>query len=406
MITDVYICNILNVYICNTTPRLTKDDPMNVRYSDIKFSQIIGRHIPPYIINSALNKFTDIGEIDVVGSSVLGKSISSFTMGTGNFKILGWSQMHGNESTTTKALLDLINTFKVFKDDNWVKDLLSNITLKVILQLNPDGAEAYTRFNANDVDLNRDAQQLTQPESRTLRKVYDDFTPDVCLNLHDQRTIYNVKDTEKSATVSFLAPSADIGRSLTPSRTRAMQLIAVMTQRLQQDIPGCIGRYDDGFNSNCVGDLFQSLGTPTMLFEAGHYPKDYAREKTREYIFKALLALVQNCHNMQFEAHSIQKYLDIPENDKMYADILIKKAKINDAISDVLIQYEEQLVGGKFTFVPFILKIGHLPNYIGHRLVVAGDAILQANDGEDISEGLKIEVLKLGGVVLNFLKYS
>ncbi len=47
--------------------------------------------------------------------------------------------------------------------------------------LNPDGAEKWTRTNANDVDLNRDSQNLTQPESQILRKCIEDFKPDLCL---------------------------------------------------------------------------------------------------------------------------------------------------------------------------------------------------------------------------------
>jgi murein tripeptide amidase MpaA len=47
--------------------------------------------------------------------------------------------------------------------------------------LNPDGAKSYTRVNANEVDLNRDSQNLTQPESRVLRTAFDLFQPDFAL---------------------------------------------------------------------------------------------------------------------------------------------------------------------------------------------------------------------------------
>jgi hypothetical protein len=47
----------------------------------------------------------------------------------------------------------------------------------------------YTRLNANEVDLNRDSQNLTQPESKVLREIFDLFQPHYCFNLHDQRTI-------------------------------------------------------------------------------------------------------------------------------------------------------------------------------------------------------------------------
>jgi hypothetical protein len=59
----------------------------------------------------------------------------------------------------------------------------------------------YTRLNANEVDLNRDSQNLTQPESKVLREIFDLFQPHYCFNLHDQRTIFGVS-TGKPA-VSF-----------------------------------------------------------------------------------------------------------------------------------------------------------------------------------------------------------
>ena len=45
-----------------------------------------------------------------------------------------------------------------------------------------------------------------------------------------------------------------------------------------------VGRFDDAFNINCVGDYFQTQGTSTILFEAGHYQNDYSREKSRKFI--------------------------------------------------------------------------------------------------------------------------
>jgi len=106
-----------------------------------------------------------------------------------------WSQMHGNESTTTKAVIDLLNYLK--HDSVNALEIANQCTLKIIPILNPDGARDYTRVNANQIDLNRDAQDLTQPESRILKEEYDYFRPDFCFNLHDQRTIFNVGKTNK-----------------------------------------------------------------------------------------------------------------------------------------------------------------------------------------------------------------
>jgi len=113
--------------------------------------------------------------------------IYKFQTGTGKIKILLWSQMHGNESTTTKALIDFLNLLN--GDSDLAKKLLEKFTFCCIPMLNPDGAKLYTRENANKVDLNRDSKDLSQPESRVLRETFEHFEPDFCFNLHDQRTI-------------------------------------------------------------------------------------------------------------------------------------------------------------------------------------------------------------------------
>lgn len=324
-----------------------------------------------YVVNEKIIDFfestDDFIQKETIGYSVLKRSIMCSTLGTGKHKILMWSQMHGNESTTTKALLDLINFLSSKTDSAF--SILDSCTIKVIPILNPDGAAAYTRVNANAIDLNRDAQDRSQPESNILRKVYEKFQPDFCFNLHDQRTIFNVGETAKPATVSFLAPAQDAERSITPTRTIAMQLIVAMNQTLQNYIPNQIGRYDDGFNANCVGDTFQMLNTPTILFESGHAPEDYDREKTREYIFYAMLTATDVIANNQIEAYNKETYFDIPENNKLFFDILIKKADtINKAFEgDVGILYVETLKEDTIVFIPKIEKKGNLDKYYGHK---------------------------------------
>ena len=234
-----------------------------------KEQQLFGRYITNSMIEPLLNKLPKNAKVSVEGLSVEKRSIYSIKLGTGKKRILLWSQMHGNESTTTKALFDIINTLQ--KQNS----ILESCTLLIIPILNPDGAEAYTRLNANEVDLNRDAQALTQPESKVLRDCFERFQPNFCFNLHGQRTIYSVAKTNKSATLSFLSPAEDAERSITKTRKIAMELIVAMNKNLQKLIPEQIALYDDGFNHNCVGDTFQSLGVPTILFEAGHYKDDY-----------------------------------------------------------------------------------------------------------------------------------
>ncbi len=314
--------------------------------------------------------------IQEIGKSVRNTPIRAFKLGTGKKRILMWSQMHGNESTTTKAVWDMTNFLR--SNDVLAKAILENCTIMVIPMLNPDGAKAYTRVNANAVDLNRDAKELTQPESIALRKVFDDFKPDYCFNLHGQRTLFSAGRAEKPATVSFLSPSSNAEREITQTRATAMKLIAAMNAMLQKLIPGQVGRYDDGFNDNCVGDSFQMLGVPTVLFEAGHYPKDYERERTREYIFLALVEALKTITNDTVGAYRTGDYFNIPANGKQFYDVLVKNPQvINPKLTEgntIGIRFKEVLENSAVRFKPEIIDIGPLEGFFGHQTFECADS--------------------------------
>ena len=128
--------------------------------------------------------------------------------------------MHGNETSTTRAIFKLIPWLLNTSQSEYLK----TFSIYIIPQLNPDGAKLYTRHNANNIDLNRDAMTLSEPESVVLNKAIKRISPYLALNLHGQRTIYGAGNSGKPAT-SFLAPSADENRSITPAREKAMKII-------------------------------------------------------------------------------------------------------------------------------------------------------------------------------------
>lgn len=325
---------------------------------------ITNKHIEPL-----LNNLGESISVETIGVSVLEKPIYGLKIGTGDKRILMWSQMHGNEATTTKALFDLLNT--LLNNDEDINHILNACTLYIIPILNPDGAEAYTRINANEVDLNRDAQNLTQPESKVLKIVFETFKPHFCYNLHGQRTIFSVGNTNKPATVSFLAPAQDEACTITPNRKVAMEVIGVMNATLQLVIPNQVGVYDDAFNLNCVGDTFQNENVPTILFEAGHFHNDYAREKTREFIYISYIASLNYISKTGIKGDNYQSYFNIPENGKCFFDVIIRNAKINDAVLDIGIQYQERLVENRIEFTPKVEKIEKLDAFYGHNEIDA-----------------------------------
>ncbi|WP_299390898.1 M14 family zinc carboxypeptidase [uncultured Gelidibacter sp.] len=367
-------------------------------------SSLFGRYINLDHIQPLLKKHSRTFETAILGKSVLGEDIYFIKIGTGRTKILMWSQMHGNESTTTKAIFDLLNVLSEQQHEA-VRNLLKNITIGIIPMLNPDGSRAYTRLNANQVDLNRDAQDLTQPESRVLRSCFDSFIPDFCFNLHGQRTIFSAGTTNKSATVSFLSPAQDAACAVTDTRRKAMDVIVAMNKMLQEYIPGQIGTYDDAFNINCVGDTFQTLNVPTVLFEAGHFANDYAREKVRGLIFKSIWTALLKIGFEDVQGIHESDYFQIPGNEKLFFDIIVRNAKLKTEngyeILDFAVQYEEKLKQNEVEFIPKIEKISDLSHFYGHKEIDAKGTLVILDEMKQLKAGIEIDF-----VMINNEKHS
>jgi Zinc carboxypeptidase len=338
------------------------------KLSPFKQQKLHGRYVTNKHIEPIINQLSKQFLVNTIGFSVKAKPIYSVQIGIGKTKILMWSQMHGNESTTTKSLFDLFEYLE--SNDDQAVFIKNNYTLLCIPILNPDGAEAYTRENANEIDLNRDAIDLSQPESHVLLNIFNDFKPNFCFNLHDQRTIYGVGDTNKPATVSFLAPAYNDARAVNHIRQKAMDVIAIINNELQQYIPNQVGRFDDTYNGNCVGDTFQSLGVPTILFESGHFQGDYEREETRKYIFIAMVCGIVNCSENEIVLDNKANYLNIPQNKMSFNDFIYRNIRINanslNIITNFAAQYTEVLIEDEIVFEAYISEIGDLENCFGH----------------------------------------
>ena len=365
------------------------------------------RYLPLSTIEMELQKLPVCFNLRTEGFSVSKKPVRSVSFGKGKTKVLLWSQMHGNETTTTKAVFDLLKFFENPEKHALAQEILSACTLKIIPVLNPDGAEAYTRENINKVDLNRDAQHLSQPESRVLHKVFEDFKPNFCFNLHDQRTIYSAGKSQKSAVLSFLSPSMDVEKTVNTTRKVSMHHIVAVNDSLQQFVPRHIGRYDDAFNPHCVGDKFQSLGVPTILFEAGHFPNDYQREHTRSLAFMSLLAALRSISKKPYDQNGFHRYALIPENQKLFFDVLIRNVLLDGKNCDIGIRFREKLKNQQVEFVPFLSEISDLQGFYGHKEIKGHRKNISINDSNSIDIGAEIKKIILGkhAIPLKFIKY-
>ena len=108
-------------------------------YTSNHQEKLTGRRVLLEHIKPILEKLKTPFEIQKIGESEQKQEIFSVSIGRGKKRILTWSQMHGNESTGTKAMFDLFKYIAYFlgNSDSFVDRLLSECTLVFIPMLNP-----------------------------------------------------------------------------------------------------------------------------------------------------------------------------------------------------------------------------------------------------------------------------
>ncbi len=352
-----------------------------------------GRRITLENISPIIKKMSHFFRVDKIGKSELGRNVFTISFGEGKKNILIWTQMHGNESTGTKAVFDLFKFIdNPLQHDTIIEKIIKNCTITVIPVLNPDGADKYTRVNANQIDLNRDVIDQSTAESKILMQILKKVNPEYCFNLHDQRTIFSVGSKIKPATLSFLAPSVDVERTITKGRKETMKTIVAMNNMLQEFIPEQVGRYSDEFYPTATGDNFQKMGHNTILIESGHYKNDYQRENTRKYTFLALLKGVYSIIDPAEEI-DFQSYFKIPDNEKKYLDIIVKDVEYKGTKVDIGVLFIESLVEGRLNLIPSVEVIGDLNQYNANRVFLGQDKIIKSK--KELINWLKNEYIRI-----------
>jgi hypothetical protein len=265
-----------------------------------------------------------------LGRSVQGRPIELLSIGKGARKILLWSQMHGDEPSATPALLDLVDYLTAHaQDDPEAARILEKLTLLIVPMLNPDGAEIYTRRNAQAIDINRDALNLATPEGRILRELRDRFQPMLGFNLHDQNRRRTVGDTRVLATNAVLAVTGDANRTVTPARMLAMRTGVAIARALEAFAPGGLARYDDEWSPRAFGDNLTAWGTPVLLIESGGVPPGRSLSELTRLNFVALLTALRDLAKNDVRDYDWNEYQKIPENDiDVWTDIVIRGSSI------------------------------------------------------------------------------
>ncbi len=261
-----------------------------------------------------------------VGESFKGEPIFKVKFGKGNVKILMWSQMHGDEPTASMAVLDLLKFLS--SDKSITEELKEKISLYIVPILNPDGMKRYERRNYQEIDINRDALRLQTPEGKILKKLQEEIKPDFAFNLHDQYTNYSVGYTGKPAAISLLAPPFDMERRINDVRLRAIKVCVLIKEIIERFYGKYVARYDDEYEPRAFGDNFQKWGTSTILIESGGYFNDPEKQEIRKMNFLSFVCAIYGIANKIYESKDEQEYTLIPENKRLFFDLIIKNCKI------------------------------------------------------------------------------
>ncbi len=325
-----------------------------------------------------------------VGRSMQGRALRTVTFGRGPVRVFLWSQMHGDETTATMALADVL-AFLAAPARHPLRDRLAReLTVTFLPMLNPDGAEVFQRENAAGIDLNRDVRRLATPEARVLKTVRDRIRPDFGFNLHDQQARTRA-GAGLQAAIALLPPPADSARSWTPARTRARLVAAWLATDFANAVPGRIARYDDTFNPRAFGDLMQAWGTSTVLIESGALPDDPEKQRLRTVHAAALLGVLEAIAGKGYERADPRAYDTLPFNRGGAHDLLIVGGSVvvpglGPTRADLAVNYDDAVArtGGR------IREVGDLEGAVAlDTLDLTGRFLHPLPDG----------VLRTGGAV-------
>ncbi|MEE8477721.1 MAG: M14 metallopeptidase family protein [Gemmatimonadales bacterium] len=270
---------------------------------------------------------SDRVRVSLLGESIEGRAINAVSYGAGPTSVLLWSQMHGNESTASMALADLINYFATADSSALASLLADQLTVTMIPMLNPDGAERFIRENAIGIDVNRDARILATPEGQLLKRVRDSLQADFGFNLHDQGS-RTAGDDGLLVAIALLAPAADEERSWGPVRLRARKVAAAIAGALEPEIPGRMARYDDTYATRAFGDRMQQWGTSTVLIESGALPDDPQKQRLRAINVAAFLTALYVIAQDSLDQVPDLAYERLPLNRSVANHLLLLGGKI------------------------------------------------------------------------------
>jgi murein tripeptide amidase MpaA len=222
----------------------------------------------------------DAMTLEVIGQTVKGRDLHlvKYLTDPDNPTVLYITQQHGNEQLTTEATMEFIRSLGTAKNAG----LLEGVNILVVPMLNADGAmgdvnfslEDYlaagdrhlTRYNANEIDLNRDHVARSQPETQALHTgVLAAYDIDYAVDLHHQGTDREADGRLVSGAILY-PTSPNVDPAVVEDSKR---LGAVVHDAVNSYGWGHVAQYDVGGSADTIArnGLASQYDIATLLFE-------------------------------------------------------------------------------------------------------------------------------------------
>lgn len=219
-------------------------------------------------------------ELSSIGSTNEGRDIWYAELGTGETRILYITQQHGNEPLPTEAALQLLQRLGT-SNAAWVREMLQEVTLGVVVRANPDGTERYWRQNVDPdcsgafclagrgFDVNRYHDPALAPadnpvpEAAAIQAHVREWQPDVTVDYHHQGSY--VSDDGNLITSSILWPTnPDVAPSVVEGSKR---LAVTVYDTLSTYGHGEVSLYPGGSIAGIARNSFGLQGSDSLLVE-------------------------------------------------------------------------------------------------------------------------------------------
>ncbi|MHC4876835.1 MAG: DUF2817 domain-containing protein [Planctomycetota bacterium] len=204
-----------------------------------------------------------------IGSSVLGRPLDRVVIGDGPEMVLFLASIHGNEAAGTPLLQRLER--HLLAAPEW----LAGRTIVLLPLVNPDGMAEKQRYNARDIDLNRNFpaenrqntkrfgfEALSEPEAVAVYRTIEAFPPTHIVTLHEPLNC-----------VDYDGPAADLAA--------ALSAVCPLPVKKLGSRPGSLGSYAG-----------VTLGIPTITFELPRNARDLNDDQLWALYGNALLTAV------------------------------------------------------------------------------------------------------------------